>query len=409
MTDCSLVSRQCLARARDCFRFGCLAAIVATQAFLVGCAPDRYRAVPSALASGLTFSHVENARFVGDDVTGMRTEFERAFARRRAQLVANSPITFLALSGGQEDGAFGAGILVGWSQHGGRPKFQIVTGTSTGALAAPFAFLGPEYDWALEAMYTRTVADDVVESRYLVEAVSNDALMDTAPLARTIAKYVSQRILQRIADEYTKGRLLLISTTNLDSGKPVIWNIGAIAASDNPDRLELVRKIILASASVPGMFPPVMVDAKLQDGRYQEMHVDGGTVSQMFLYPPSLDMAAIVGPTTKRLRPVAYVIRNGRVGPEPEEVERGALPIAGRAIATMIASNGVGALYRIFATTQRDRIAFNLALIEDDFKVPYRRQFDPDYMNKLFAYGLAKGAAGYAWQSAPPGFVPASR
>lgn len=390
-------------------RLGCLAVIAAVSALLAGCAPDRYRAVPSALASDLTIAHVENARSVGDDVAGLHMELERAVARRREQARRNEPITFLALSGGQEDGAFGAGLLVGWSQHGGRPKFQIVTGTSTGALAAPFAFLGPDYDWAIEAMYTRTVADDVAQSRYLVEAVSNDALMDTKPLARTIAKYVSERILQLIAEEYRKGRLLLISTTNLDSGKPVIWNIGAIAASDNPDRLSLVRTIILASASVPGMFPPVMIDAKLNDGRYQEMHVDGGTVSQMFLYPPSLDMAAIIGPTAKTSRPVAYVIRNGRVGPEPEEVERGALPIAGRAIATMIASNGVGALYRIYATTQRDHIAFKLALIDDDFKVPYRRQFDSDYMNKLFAYGLAKGAAGYAWQKAPPGFVPASR
>lgn len=339
----------------------------------------------------------------------MRMELERAFARRRSQAGSGSPVTFLALSAGQEDGAFGAGLLVGWSQHGGRPEFQIVTGTSTGALAAPFAFLGPEFDWALEAMYTRTGVDDIVDARFLVAAVNNDAMMDTAPLARTIAKYLSQRVLQRIAVEYGKGRLLLISTTNLDTGKLVIWNIGAIAASENPDRLELVRKIILASAAVPGLFPPVMIDATLKDGRYQEMHVDGGTVAQMFLYPPSLDMAAIIKPFTKKARPIAYIIRNGRVSPEPEEVERGTLQIAGRAVTTMIASNAVGELYRIYTTTQRDRIDFNVALIEDDFTEPYRLRFDHGYMSKLFAYGLAKGIAGYAWQTTPPGFLPTSR
>jgi predicted acylesterase/phospholipase RssA len=313
------------------------------------------------------------------------------------------------LSAGQEDGAFAAGLLVGWSEHGGRPQFQLVTGTSPGALAAPFAFLGNEFDWALEAMYTRTAPDDIVDSRYLVAAVTNDAMMDTAPLARTIAKYLSDRVLQRIAEEYEKGRLLLISTTNLDSGKLVIWNIGAIAVSANPHRLELVRKIILASAAIPGLFPPVMIDAALKEGRYQEMHVDGATASQIFLYPPALDMAAIIKPFATKVRPVAYIIRNGRVSPEPEEVERGTLQIAGRAVTTMVASNALGDLYRIYATTRRDHIPFKLALIEDDFREPYKRQFDPDYMNKLFAYGRAKGAEGYAWQTVPPGFSLAPR
>jgi hypothetical protein len=401
----SLQSRR---RAAGTIRLGRAAAIVAAaQLLLVGCGlNDRYKAVPSALAGDLTFAQVENARFAGEEVAAMRTEFERAFARRHSQAGSATPATFLALSAGQEDGAFAAGLLVGWSEHGGRPEFQIVTGTSTGALAAPFAFLGPEFDWALEDMYTRTGADDIVDSRFLVAAVNNDAMMDTAPLARTIAKYLSRKVLQRIAEEYAKGRLLLVSTTNLDSGKLVIWNIGAIAASENPDRLELVRKIILASAAVPGLFPPVMIDATLKDGRYQEMHVDGATVSQMFLYPPSLDMAAIIKPYAKKARPAAYIIRNGRVSPEPEEVERGTLQIAGRAVTTMIASNAVGDLYRIYSATKRDRIDFNVALIEDDFTVPYKRRFDRDYMSKLFAYGRAKAIAGYAWQKSPPGFSP---
>jgi predicted acylesterase/phospholipase RssA len=410
LANCSGSGRQLSAPLCRAMRLGGLACIVAAQLMLAGCASDRYSAVPSALAGDLTFAQVENARFAGEDVAAMRVEVERAFARRRSHAGSASPVTYLALSAGQEDGAFGAGLLVGWSRHGGRPEFQIVTGTSTGALAAPFAFLGPEFDWALEAMYTKTGVDDIVDARYLVAAVNNDALMDTEPLARTIAKYLSQRVLQRIAEEYGKGRLLLISTTNLDSGKLVIWNIGAIAASENPDRLELVRKIILASAAVPGLFPPVMIDATLKDGRHQEMHVDGGTVSQMFIYPPSLDMAAIIKSSAKRKeRPAAYIIRNGRVSPQPEEVERGTLQIAGRAITTMIASNAVGELYRIYTTTQRDQIDFKLALIEDDFTEPYKRQFDHGYMSKLFAYGLAKGIAGYAWQTVPPGYARTSQ
>jgi hypothetical protein len=411
LTNCFLGKLQFNERVNEAVRSSCLAAVVvAAQLLLVGCVSnDRHKAVPSALAGDLTFVQVENARFAGEDVTGMRMEFERAVARWRFQAGSATPATFLALSAGQEDGAFAAGLLVGWSEHGGRPQFQIVTGTSTGALAAPFAFLGPEFDWVLEAMYTRTSPDDIVDPRSMMAVVNNDAMMDSAPLARTIAKYLTQRVLQRIAEEYRKGRLLLISTTNLDSGKLVIWNVGAIAASENPDRLELVRKIILASAAVPGLFPPIMIDATLKNERYQEMHVDGGTVSQMFLYPPSLDVAAIIKRFTKKVRPMAYIIRNGRVSPEPEEVERGTLQIASRAVTTMIASNAVGELYRIYTTTQRDHIDFKLALIESDFAEPYERRFDRNYMSKLFAYGRAKGVVGYAWQTTPPGFVPALR
>ena len=212
------------------------------------------------------------------------------------------------------------------------------------------------------------------------------------------------RILDRIAQEYEKGRLLLISTTNLDTGKLAIWNIGAIAASGHPRRLELVRKVILASAAIPGLFPPVMIDVLLDQAKHQEMHVDGGTVSQVFLYPPSLRLGKILHRGDAD-RPAAYIIRNGRTSPPPENVERRTLAIAGRAIETMIASNGVGDLYRIYTTTQRDGIDFNLALIGEDFKVPYAGPFDAAYMAKLFAYGWRRGQAGYDWQKVPPGLA----
>ena len=300
----------------------------------------------------------------------------------------------LALSGGQEDGAFGAGLLVGWSEHGSRPQFKIVTGTSTGALAAPFAFLGSEYDWALKKIYTETKPGEVIASkRFLLSAVNNDSLMDNSSLARSINKYLDIKILDRIAEEYEKGRLLLVSTTNLDTGKMVIWNIGAIAASGHPRRLDLVRKIMLASAAIPGIFPPVMIDVMLDQAKHQEMHVDGGTVSQVFLYPPSLQLGSILRRDASA-RPAAYIIRNGRASPTPEKVERKTLSIAGRAVQTMIASNGVGDIYRIYTTTRRDRIDFNLALIGDDFTHPYTTPFDRTYMVKLFEHGLSKGDHG---------------
>ena len=370
--------------------------------FLTGCAVGRLDAVPSALAGDLSFASVQNARFSGDDGSSLADEMFRSIAHERATGAKPGPWSFLALSGGQEDGAFGAGLLVGWSRHGGRPQFKIVTGTSTGALAAPFAFLGSEYDATLEQMYTTTGTDDVVSLRYLTVAVNGDALGDSSPLYASICKYMTPEVLRRIGQEYQKGRLLLISTANLDSGKLVIWNIGAIAASDNPTKLRLVRKILLASAAVPGLFPPVMLDALLDNEKHQEMHVDGGTVSQVFLYPPSTKMAELIAKNGGSA--TAYIIRNGRPAPDAKRIERQTLAIASRAIETMVSSNAVGELYRIYATTQRDGIAFKAALIGDDFTEPYREAFDQHYMAKLFEYGRAKGAQGYAWRTTPPDF-----
>jgi hypothetical protein len=369
---------------------------------LAGCGgPTRLDALPSG-AGAVSFVRIGNARFDGDDGEALKQEIWQSLTREWPRLSNN----LLALSGGGEDGAFGAGLLVGWSQRGGRPQFKIVTGTSTGALAAPFAFLGSDYDWALEKIYTETQPSEiVVGKRSLLSAVNNEALMDNSALAQSIEKYLDLAILDRIAAEYEHGRLLLVSATNLDNGKLVIWNIGAIAASGHPRRLELVRKVILAAAAIPGLFPPVMIDVMLDDTKHQEMHVDGGTVAQVFLYPPSLRLGGILR-RDDAARPTAYIIRNGRASLQPEKVERKTLAIAGRALETMIASNGVGDLYRIYTTVQRDRIDFNLALIAADFKLPRTNSFDRAYMGKLFAYGLQKGRQGYTWRKVPPGFTP---
>jgi predicted acylesterase/phospholipase RssA len=174
---------------------------------------------------------------------------------------------------------------VGWSGTGTRPSFKLVTGISTGALIAPFAFLGPAYDQQLRDVYTGIGPDDVYERRLLLSAIFSDALTSTDPLFHLIARYANADMLAAIAREYDRGRLLLIGTTNLDVQRPVIWNIGAIAKTGQPAALDLFRKILLASASVPGVFPPVLIDVEAAGAHYQEMHVDGGAAAQTFLIP----------------------------------------------------------------------------------------------------------------------------
>lgn len=380
---------------------------------VVGCASlDRLPAVKLAQAPNADILNISDVRFYTTDVARMTAIAVAAYQRRSKIQRAAEPQNFLAISGGGDDGAFGAGLLVGWSERGDRPNFGVVTGVSTGALSAPFAYLGRGYDQYLKQVYTDTTADEIFKPRTILAAVANDAMADSAPLRQMIGHYIDDTVVQRIAEEYNKGRLLFILTTNLDQGRPVIWNIGAIAASGHPRSRELMIDVLLASASIPAVFPPVMIDVTIGGQRYQEMHVDGGAIAQAFLYPPSFTLAratASLGISAAQFRAqrkrTAYVIRNGRLARPEEKIDRETLAIAKQAIATMTTSSGVNDTYRIYLVTRRDGVDFNLASIGDDFDVPYKGPFDKGYMRSLFAYGLQKGRAGYPWQKAPPGYA----
>ena len=335
---------------------------------------------------------------------------EKVYERRSRAGLAAKTSSVLAISGGGDDGAFGGGLLIGWSERGDRPEFDTVTGISTGALTAPFAFLGSGYDPAIRQVYTNTDADDVFQERNLLAIVASDAMADTTPLRNMIARFVDEKLIVRIAEEYQKGRLLLIMTTNLDQARAVIWNIGAIAESGHPRTRHLIVDILLASASLPGVFPPVMIDITVDGKRYQEMHVDGGAIAQAFLYPPSLSFKKVKellkagGLKYKKHKRVAYIIRNGRLYRPEADVERSTLAILTQTTTTMTAASGVNDTYRIYLTTKRDGVGFNLAYIDDDFTPPYKGPFDKGYMRTLFDYGFQKGLAGYPWQNTPPGY-----
>jgi hypothetical protein len=283
--------------------------------------------------------------FYGTDP--LRVEFAAAGdrLRRRQGLPPDAllpEVRLLAVSGAGDNGAFGAGVLCGWSAQGTRPVFELVTGISTGALTAPSSYLGSSYDPQLRAVYTEITPARVLLKRYLTAALFDDAMADNSPLFKTISDYLNEAMLAALAKGYEEGRLLLIGTTDLDAQQPVIWNLGAIAKSGNPRALDTIRRILLASSAIPGAFPPTMFDVSMGGKPYQEMHVDGGAFAQAFLYPDAMTgerrariaSGQIVVPAT------AYVIRNGRLDPEWATVERSTLSIAGRAINTMIAASG---------------------------------------------------------------------
>jgi hypothetical protein len=395
---------------------GLLICIVATWTLaLSACASlDRKSAVPPALRRETTILGIPNARFYGDQPAQMSAEQMRALVREAKYLGiprgGELPTAYLlSLSGGGDDGAFGAGLLAGWTAHGDRPSFKLVTGVSTGALISPFAFLGSEYDDALTDVYTNIDQSKIFTKRFITAALTDDALADTSPLFATISKHVDERMIARIAEEYEKGRILLIQTTDLDAGYPVIWNIGAIAKSGAPEALDLIRHIMLASASIPAAFPPVLFDVEAGGERHQELHVDGGASSQAFLIPPSVDPRHAQAEAGYHRKLSAYIVRNSRLTTEWTDVERLTLPIAGRAVTTIINYSGVGDFYRMYLETQRAKAGFNLAYIAGDFHAEHKEQFDQGYMRALYRYGFEKAAKGYPWQVAPPGFTHASR
>jgi hypothetical protein len=383
----------------------------AALALVAACShPDRLPSVPRADTVRAQPLGIANARFFADgDVTPMIQEGRRSLDREMAALRAEGktptlanlpPAYYLAVSGGGDNGAFGAGLLNGWSEVGTRPEFRMVTGVSTGALIAPFAFLGPQYDPVLREVYTSLTPERIFRARGLSAALFNDAMADTSPLADVIAKYADEKMFAAIAREYNEGRLLLIGTTDLDAQRPVIWNVGALAASGKPGALQLFHKILRASAAIPGLFQPVMIDVDLDGKKYQEMHVDGGTIAQLFLYPPALEAGRLL----KRKR-VAYIIRNARLDPDYVMAERRTINIAGRAINTMLAASGHNDVLRTYFISQRDGVDYNLAYIGADFTLEKKGEFEQAYMQALFQYGYEQAKSGREWHKLPPAFA----
>jgi predicted acylesterase/phospholipase RssA len=385
---------------------------------LQGCAtPSRLPAVPMGMedqAQVPGFSDVRYRIGFDKDMTAMTKEGIEAYKREQAQRAASGgsgklpPAVYLAVSGGGDNGAFGAGLLNGWTAAGDRPEFKLITGISTGALIAPFAFLGSAYDAHLKEFYTTISPKDIMEKRSIWAAINNDAMADNRPLWGLVGKAVNQTMLDAIAAEYKKGRILLVATVDLDARQALIWNMTKIAASGQPKALELFRSIMIASAAIPGIFPPVMLDVEAGGKQYQEMHVDGGTMAQVFLYPPTMSRQAkeLEKDLAQARERKLYIIRNSRLDPEWAQVDRRTLTILGRAISSLIQMQGIGDLYRLYLTAQQDGLDYNLAYIPSSFNVPKKEDFDTAYMRQLFDLGYSMAAKGYPWQKTPPGFVP---
>ena len=385
---------------------GRFAVCVLVILMLANCAvaPTRFNPITRDAQETAVIPGIPGAKYWGDRQPPGVARWLKASddeLKRNYAAVFGVPHNYLALSGGGANGAYGAGLLVGWSDQGTRPQFTVVTGISTGALIAPFAFLGPKYDHVLRKVYTELSTDDIIEKRRLFDIIRNDSLASSRPLRKLIAQFIDDKMIDELAFEHRQGRSLLIGTTNLDAARPVTWNITRIAASDAPHAHDLIRDVILASASIPGVFPPVMIEVESSGLRYQEMHVDGGVTSQVFIYPAGLDWKKVTDRLKVPGRPKLYLIRNSRTDPGFKSVERRILPIMTRSVSSLIRTQGIGDIATIYFLTRRDEVDFNLAHVPDTFNVEPRESFDPEYMKKLFMLGYEEARQGYPWITGP--------
>jgi predicted acylesterase/phospholipase RssA len=311
----------------------------------------------------------------------------------------------LALSGGGSYGAYTAGLLNGWTASGQRPTFDIVSGVSTGALIATYAFLGPQYDGALREFYTHTTTDDIYQKRFKPAVLCSDSFVYSAPLAQMIERRITPQVLGEVAALHAQGRRLYIGTTNVDTGRLVIWDMGAIASRGTPDSLELYRKVVLASASPPGFFPPVHINVTVNGQNYTELHVDGGTTAQVFFRSSMIEVDRSEFAAGRR--PLAgstvYVIIAGKAFPDPKCVEGRALKIAGNSLSALTYAQTRNDLVRIYTLSLIAGMDFRLADIPQNWPIHAdSMEFNQASMTSLFDRGYQWALSGQAWAQYPP-------
>ena len=301
---------------------------------------------------------------------------------------------WLAMSGGGADGAFAAGLLNGWTQTGKRPEFTVVTGVSIGALLAPYAFLGPKMDGELRDAITTITGADIFEDRQ-----THESFLDTWPLRRLLEKRVTPELVAAVAAEHRKGRRLLVITTNVDSGRRVVWDMGAIAQKGDEASVKLFRDVLLASSAIPGFFTPVLIDVEANGKKFQELHIDGSVTAPFFIGPE-----ALLEPGSKLRLPATelYIILNGRLAPDFYPPERSTVQILSRLISVVL-RHGLQAEAMLFAANAaRLGVPMYTAQVADSFNHPAYGLFDEKYMNALYEHGLERAKNGTAFETLGP-------
>ncbi|HLJ75245.1 MAG TPA: patatin-like phospholipase family protein, partial [Thermoanaerobaculia bacterium] len=359
----------------------------------VGCATlPRRSAPPLSVTAGRPYGLSPTVRPVIDEQL-LKSQAVEILRRARAA-ATDGTFDILALSGGGAGGAFGAGALVGLSRSGARPQFEIVTGVSAGALIAPFAFLGSAWDASLTEALDGARTGNLLERRTL-DVLFQPSLYRGKPLARFVDQIIPDKMIDAVADEAAKGRILLVATTDLDKQAEVIWNIGTIARERDPASKKLFRRVLVASASVPGIFPPVLIHVFGDHTWFDEMHVDGGTTTPFFIAP---EIAQILPSQFADLAGAhVYVLMNTQVVGSPETSAGRLGPLVARSFSTILMSMARTELELASAFAREHSMDLRLTAIPVDYPFGGLIDFTPFTMKALFEYGVRCGASGLLW------------
>lgn len=334
------------------------------------------------------------------DIDGLRRYADEPITKFSFEKEYNAASrTYLALSGGGADGAYGVGVLNGWSRAGTRPTFSVVSGVSTGGLIAPFAFLGPQYDDTLREVYTSGIAESLLNDPSIIRVLFGSGLFGNKRLRELVARYVGPEILMQVAHENAKGRKLLVVTTDLDTQRTAIWDMGKIAAVGTPEALHLFRDVMAASASIPLVFPPILIEAEGRGRRFQEMHVDGGVTAPVLTLPEAL---LFQGRLPGNARMDIYILVNKKIERNFELVSNSTIDVASRSLSSITQSQTRSIIFSTYDFAKRNRLGFHLSYIERDYPAPPSEGFDTAYMRALYQYGYEKAASGQAWTSTLP-------
>jgi len=343
------------------------------------------KAVPAGFESGI--------RYISTDPDAIKSHFSRIIQRRHA-IEGNAALNILALSGGGAGGSFGAGALVGWSRQGNRPQFDMVTGVSAGALIAPFAFLGSAWDERLDENFSGGHSNNFLVSQG-IDMLFNPGVYKNQPLIEFVNRFVTEDMIKEVAAQAALGRMLLVATTDLDMEESVIWDLGKIAIHGGEDARRLFRNVLVASASIPGVFPPIIIPVEIAGVRYDEMHVDGSATVPFFIAPAlafilPLDADGLKGANI-------YVFVNGQLVVVPQTTGVNAIPILSRSFDAALNHMVRTQIALTAEFARRYGMNLRLTLIPIDYPFQGPLDFQESASRQLFDYGADCAQSGRLW------------
>lgn len=395
-----------------------IAALVMVVLASTGCA--RRHCVPDSIAVkhnliDLSADPEAHAPADPDTTRELADDFRKRIASKRPKNAA--PYHFLALSGGGMYGSFGVGVLSGWTATGERPVFDVVTGISTGGLIATYAFLGPQYDERLRSTMLGVTRREILRGRAALIIPFADALYTSRPLERMIDKELTPQVLAEVAAAHAAGRRLYIGTTNIDTHRLVIWDMGAIASRGTCEAAELFRKVVLASSSIPGVFPPVKIDVEIDGKQYTELHVDGGVSDEVIFRAfmvADLNRAAGRPGAAAPEGSTLYVIDNGKLYADPNCTRPRLTNMVSASFRSIVYGKTRDELYRIYLNCLETGVAFRLTAVSQDLRLTNKGglSLTPEEQQQLFSQGYELGMmapVGQGWRDVPPGTNPSEQ